>query len=191
MLKIRNSYRVWALFLSLFAGGLVSCSEKKKTPPPPPVITKKDLWEPSMKVNKKFSKEEKRLIDLYVARRKWDMLETGTGVRILRFAEGNGRPVESGAWILVEFEVELLDGSLCYSSYQTGAEQFNVDHDNVESGLHEAVKYLREGDEAVIIIPSHKAFGLMGDLSKIPPLSAVVYKLKIVRVQGEKGISVM
>jgi len=54
----------------------------------------------------------------------------------------------------------------------------------VESGLHEVMKYLREGDRAVVIIPSHLAFGLLGDLDKVPPFSTVVYDIYLAEVES-------
>jgi FKBP-type peptidyl-prolyl cis-trans isomerase FkpA len=163
---------------------LASCNSKKQEPQPEIVINLDDFREPSTEVLKQLSREEAEAIHAYVKRHGWTMLETGTGVQIYIYRKGTAISAVSGDMILLDFEITLLDGTVCYSSKETGAEEFRVDYDEVESGLHEAVKYLHEGDKAIVIIPSHRAFGLIGDLSKIPPLSTVVYDLSIVKVYG-------
>jgi len=35
------------------------------------------------------------------------------------------------------------------------------------------------GDKAKLIIPSHLAFGLAGDMDQIPPLSPIVYDIEV------------
>lgn len=133
-------------------------------------------------INKKMGKEEKQAIDAYVKRNNLDMIETGTGVRYMIYKEGGGISAESMDIVVLDFEIKLLDGTVCYSSEESGPEDFVVDYDNVESGMHEAIKYLHEGDKAIVIIPSHRAFGLAGDDDKIPPMSTVIYNLEVLKV---------
>jgi FKBP-type peptidyl-prolyl cis-trans isomerase len=77
----------------------------------------------------------------------------------------------------------LLDGTLCYSSDSLGEKTFLVEQDNVESGLHEGIQKLREGDKALFILPSHIAHGLLGDDSKIPSHSSVIYEIELLSVR--------
>lgn len=170
---------VWMTAALMLA--MISCGPKKK-PQEPIVLHYKDLENPIINVNKQLSREEKQSIDAYVKRNKLDMTETGTGVRYMIYENGKGPAAESGDVVMLDFEVKLLDGTVCYTSKEGGAEAFMVDYDNVESGLHEAIKYLHQGDKAIIIIPSHRAFGLAGDEDKIPPLSTVVYNLHLLEV---------
>lgn len=164
---------------------VISCKEKKPKEPPV-LIDMNDLKEPIEKVNKKMGHEEKEAIDAYVKRNKFDMIETGTGVRYLIYEKGKGPIAEADDIVVLDFEVKLLDGTVCYTSEENGPEEFVVDNDHVESGLHEAIKYMHEGDKSIVIIPSHRAFGLLGDEDKIPPLSTVVYNLHVLKVQKRK-----
>ena len=163
-----------------------SCGHKKKTQPV--VININEFEDPLLKKNKELSKEEKRSIDAYVARNHFDMVETGTGVRYMIYEKGNGRTAKTKDVVLIDFDIKLLDGTICYSSRQTGSEEFMVDYDNVESGLHEAIKFVHEGDKAIIIIPSHRAFGLAGDQDRIPPLSTVVYNITLLKIIKEEKL---
>lgn len=169
--------------LSLFIA-LNSCGQKKKNQPV--IININEFDDPLIKKNKELSKEEKIAIDAYVKRNKFDMIETGTGVRYMIYEKGSGPAANTKDVVVMDFDIKLLDGTMCYSSRQSGAEQFVVDYDNVESGLHEAIKYLHQGDKAIIIIPSHKAFGLAGDMDRIPPLSTVVYNISLLEVIRKK-----
>jgi len=40
--------------------------------------------------------------------------------------------------------------------------------------------HLKRGDAAIIILPSHLAFGLLGDQDMIPPRSTVIYEIEII-----------
>lgn len=164
--------------LSLLA--IAGCKEKIQQPVKE--INMNELKEPLMKVNRKISREEKLAIDGYVKRRNWNMTETGTGVRYMIIEQGSEETPASGDVVIIDFEISLLDGTVCYTSKESGPEHFVVDYDNVESGMHEAIKHLHKGDKAIIIIPSHRAFGLAGDMAKIPPLSTVIYKIHVLEI---------
>ncbi|MBK8226789.1 MAG: FKBP-type peptidyl-prolyl cis-trans isomerase [Flavobacteriales bacterium] len=64
-----------------------------------------------------------------------------------------------------------------------GPEGFLVEEDNVESGLHEAIQQLSVGDSAIIIIPSYRAHGLIGDQDRVPPRSTVVYRIGLAGIR--------
>jgi FKBP-type peptidyl-prolyl cis-trans isomerase len=59
-------------------------------------------------------------------------------------------------------------------------EEFVIDKSDIESGIQEGIKKMREGDRAKMIIPSHLAHGLVGDLDKIPPLSVIVVDIHLI-----------
>jgi FKBP-type peptidyl-prolyl cis-trans isomerase len=83
----------------------------------------------------------------------------------------------------VKYRISLLDGTVCYTSDATGPKDIVIAKDNTESGLHEGLQYLHEGDEATYILPSHLAHGLMGDGDKIPPKASVVYEIKLISLK--------
>jgi len=169
------------LILNAFISSIffVSCGNSAPEPNVLPLINAEKLDEALIQVNRRLKTQEMYLIQRYVERRNWKMTETGTGVHIMWIERGKGRQPESREWVRISFEISLLDGSQCYSSTESGDEWFKVDYDQVESGMHEAIKYLREGDRAIIIIPSFRAFGLAGDMDKIPGNRTIVYDLTL------------
>lgn len=159
-----------------------SCSGKNHINPEPIQQDASVINEPSISANKTISAKEKESINEFVRRKQWDMVESGTGVRYGIYASTNGIAIESGDMVDLEYTLELLDGTPISKTENGETEMVIVDKDNVESGLHEALKYLHLGDKAKVIIPSHLAFGLTGDQDKIPGFSTLVYDIHIVEV---------
>ena len=166
-------------------GAMLSCTHAGVKPSEP----EKDEVEyfttqESIQINRQWLQDESFRIDRFIERHGWDAISTGTGVRYQIYETGNGDQVEAGKLVTLDFEVRLIDAdtTLCYSSKETGPQTFLVEMDNVESGLHEAVTYLKVGDKARVILPHVLAHGLAGNLDKIPPLSAVLYDLTVLGV---------
>jgi FKBP-type peptidyl-prolyl cis-trans isomerase len=109
---------------------------------------------------------------------------TGTGIRYQLLRDQPGTAALPGQWAMVNYRVELLNGDTAYTTETGHPEAFKVEMDNVESGLHEGIQLLSPGDSAVIIIPSYRAHGLIGDMDRIPMRSSVVYHIGLVKVSG-------
>lgn len=145
-------------------------------------INPEQLKEPLISANKRIVSRESRDIEAYIRTRELNMVKTGTGLRYMMIKEGHGPHPQTKDQVKVHFRISLLDGTICYDSYQSGAETFIVDHDEVESGLHEGIKLMKAGGKAKFILPSHLAHGLLGDKDKIPPLSPVVYDIELIAI---------
>lgn len=142
-------------------------------------IGRKQLEEPLIKINKTVAEIEKEQIDAYIHRHNWEMTETGTGLRYMIYQKGYGAQAKESMIAVISYEVSLLNGDVCYSSKEKGPEEFLIGRDDVESGLHEGITYLHVGDKAKLILPSHLAHGLLGDLEKIPPRSTIIYDVEL------------
>lgn len=168
----------WPILLSM----LLACGEGR-TPPPAQVgeaHAPKDTR--LMDENKAFAQREAHDIEAWIARQGVAMSRSGTGVCYKLVRDLPGDTVRPEQFATVNYEVFLLDGTKCYASTPGKPESFKVEHDNVESGLHEGIQHLSPGDSAVIVIPSHRAFGLIGDQDKIPMRSTVVYHIGLVKI---------
>jgi FKBP-type peptidyl-prolyl cis-trans isomerase FkpA len=140
------------------------------------------LKESILKNNQQNVGRESDMIDAYIAENKLSMETTGTGLRFVITHKTQGAKAMPEMLAKVEYKISLLDGSECYSSDSTGAVTFRVDHDDVESGLHEGIKLLRVGEHAKFILPSHLAYGLTGDQNKIPPRTPIIYDIKLIQL---------
>lgn len=177
------------LLYSLIIGGvLLSCSEPEK--PKDDYNDLLDHWTPEVSsgMNSTFAEEEDEEIDLYLERYPdWNMTKTGTGLRYMVYQSSEeGDSAHVGDIVTVTFEISLLDGTICYNSQEKGAESFMVEKTDIESGLHEGIKFMKNGDKAKFILPSHMAHGLIGDQDKIPPLSPVIYDIHLINVENNE-----
>ena len=146
---------------------------------------KKDVssMESLEKVNRYLVRTEGEDIENYIRRHGWDMEETGTGLRVWVYEHGNGPQAEKGLVATLNYKTWLINGDLIYSSNELGPKEFLIGKGGVESGLEEAILKLHVGDKAKLIIPSHLAFGLLGDNNKIPPRSTVVYDIELISLK--------
>lgn len=161
---------------------MLSCQPEKEPVVEEVYEVKEPTKEELIEQHRFWVKDESYKIDQYVERHNWDAISTESGIRYYIYEKGAGKTIEKDMVITVDFEVRLIDAdtTLCYSSKENGQHSFLVGMDNVESGLHEAVKYLHVGDKAYVILPHFAAHGLIGDMNKIPPLSTVLYDIHVI-----------
>jgi FKBP-type peptidyl-prolyl cis-trans isomerase len=173
-----------SLFLIMVGLSLGCCTTKPKQNE----VTRQEIKQPMMDVNRQLIKQESERINSYIERRSYKAEATGTGLRMVWLKKNNTegkRPVE-GDVATVKYKIELLDGTVCYSSDEKGPRSFTVAADNVESGLHEGIQLMQPGEKAIMIMPPHLAHGMRGDDDKIPPLSTLVVTLDFVSFSSKK-----
>lgn len=182
--QIRFKYNMKALALVFGIWLMVNACENRETTEGANFPSQREVNRSMEAVNRQMTLDEDSEIEGYARRRGWEMTKTGTGLRYMVLQNGQGLThPQTGQRVTLTYEISLLDGSVVYSSDTSGPRSFVVGHDHVERGLHEAVTYLKEGDSARIILPSHLAHGLSGDNDKIPPRSSVVYLLKLLDIE--------
>jgi gliding motility-associated peptidyl-prolyl isomerase len=162
--------------LLLLIAGCDNQPEKKKNIDP-------DAYEkPLMEANKAVVRTEKQHIDDFLRRYKWDMTETGSGLQYIIYEEGNGPAVRKGQLAVLEYTVKLITGDIIYTSDDLGPMEFTVGKAEVISGLEEGILLLHVGDKAKFIIPSHLAYGLLGDEDRIPGKATLIYDIELLKL---------
>jgi FKBP-type peptidyl-prolyl cis-trans isomerase len=130
---------------------------------------------------------ENQEIDSYTSRHGYSMNKTGTGLRYQILEKGSGiDSIMTGDQVKMNYTVSLLDGTLLYSSDSSGVLEFRVDKSDMASGIHEGVKFMKPGDEAVFIMPSHLAYGLTGDGGKVTNYKVLVVNVELLTVIKEE-----
>jgi FKBP-type peptidyl-prolyl cis-trans isomerase len=158
---------------------LTACGQNGQTPPPSPAMDRK---EELIDENKRWAEREARDIDLWVRRQGVPFNRSGTGLRWRLVRDVPGDTARPEQLARVHYRLGLLSGDTCYTTEPGRPEDFRVEHDDVESGLHEAIQHLSVGDSAVVVIPSHRAHGLVGDQNKVPMRSPVIYYIGLDRL---------
>jgi len=133
--------------------------------------------------NKGILKTEDREIDDFILRYHWSMTKSPTGLRYMIYKQGSGKKSARGKVATLQYTVRLLNGNLCYSSAADGPKIFKIGHGGVETGLEEGILLLKVGDRAKFILPSHLAFGLLGDQQRIPQNATLVYDVELVEIK--------
>lgn len=135
-----------------------------------------------IKANKGLVSLDKERIEAFVKRHNWDMETSKTGLWYQIYEHGTGDSAQSGKVATLNYEVSLLDGTLCYTSDSIGPKRFLIGQGGVESGLEEAILMMRVGDKARFVMPPHLAHGLIGDEDKIPARATIVYKVDLLNL---------
>ena len=140
--------------------------------------------EESIALNKQLLEEEEINIEIYLTHHSsWKMTKTGTGLRYHIYETSKGEVPLPGMKVGVIMTVKLLDETICYETPDDMIDEFIVDKSNVETGVQEAIKLMKVGEKAKLIIPAHLAHGITGDLEKIPPISTLIVDLKLVSAE--------
>jgi FKBP-type peptidyl-prolyl cis-trans isomerase len=135
-----------------------------------------------IKYNKAVVKTEDQEIEDLMQRYGWKMVKSTTGLRYMIYKHGAGERAVKGKKVTISYEVRLINGNLCYSSAEKGQKEFTAGRGEVEVGIEEGILLMRVGDRAKFIVPSHLAFGLLGDQDKIPPKSTLIYDIELIKL---------
>jgi len=176
-------------FFSLFFFSLilVSCDESIKEQ-----VATGNTWNDSTSVgfNKDRLKEEELQINLFLSHHSEIQAQTtGTGLRYQIVKKSNGIKVQSGDSVEVSLKISLLNGSICYQTDSSDVDLFLVDKSSIESGIQEGIKFMKEGEKAIFILPSNLAHGLLGDFEKIPPMSPIKVDIELIKVTKNNKIN--
>lgn len=177
---------IWSfqkLFLIFILLGGVSCKEPEIHQTQTPAqnsVTDKLIKEQFIRANQQLMQKENDEMDNYAKSHKMPFFRTQSGIRYYVYKpSAKGDSIRDSMLISMDFEVRLLNGSLCYSSKTEGRKTFVVGHENIESGVHKGVQYLKRGDKALLLIPSPLAHGLLGDFKKIPPQMPIICDIAV------------
>ncbi len=135
-----------------------------------------------VKYNKELVRDENQEIEDFIARHQWKMEKTATGLRFHIFPAGKGQKAVKGKMVAISYSVSLLNGQEVYSSVSGEPRVFVLGLGRAESGVEEGILMMRKGDRAKFIVPSHLAFGLLGDLNNIPVRAALVYEIELLKI---------
>jgi len=166
----------WILPLIFLLGACRESNDDSMTQGPKEKIIKEQF----IKVNQGVIAKENDEMDAYCRSHKMNFTRTGSGIRYFVYKSSpKGDSITDGKIITMHYKVSLLNGTLCYESAPGRPLTFEVGHEDIESGIHKGVQYLKTGDKALLLIPSHLAHGLLGDMNKIPPQVPILYQVEI------------
>jgi FKBP-type peptidyl-prolyl cis-trans isomerase FkpA len=136
----------------------------------------KGVREQFMQANQQLMQKENDEMDYYVRSHQMPFIKTSSGIRYYVYKPSvSGDSIRDGMRVRLTYKLYLLDGTLAYSSEKDGVREFIIGQEDIESGIHKGLQFLKKGDKALLIIPSPLAHGLLGDMKRIPPQMPIVY----------------
>ena len=132
-----------------------------------------------VRTNRYMQMRHQDQIKAFLERVGWDAEQTSSGLWIVVEEEGNGPLILESDMVEYIFSSSLLDGTPCYSANIENPRVIIVGKGDVESGVNEGLKLLKNGSRAILLIPPHLAHGNFGDRNLIPGNSILIYKIEI------------
>jgi FKBP-type peptidyl-prolyl cis-trans isomerase FkpA len=169
---------IFSFSVLLLLTGLFSCGNPRKTTPSqktPERLTEKQL----IVFNRRLLRQEKKQIDAFIRLKHWKMKVTGTGLRYQVLSPGKGAKAHTGQRAVIRYSVEDFYGHQFYS----GVKSFKIGFGGVASGLEEGILFMRVGEKARFVLPSHLAYGLSGDGDKVPPHTPIIYYVELLKLK--------
>jgi hypothetical protein len=174
---------LFVLFCSLFSISLLSACKR-----PQPKTAPKTNWSNAHSVdfNQELSAREELKIATFLAHyRELKMQKTASGLRYMIYQKApQTLPLAiEGQRAAIQVVIKTLDQKICYQTPKDEVEWLSIAHSEKETGIHEALLFMRKGEAAKLILPSYLGHGLLGDRQSIPPQSILYIDLKLIELQ--------
>jgi len=133
-----------------------------------------------------LKKKEEETLKKYLDDNKITVAPLISGLYYVETLKGNGAKIDTGSWVKVHFSVGLTDGKQIFSTQERGeAMEFECGTNFDTPGFEEGITKMLKGGKAILIAPSHIAFGDKGRGAMIPPYATVIYNVEIVDVKSK------
>ena len=120
-----------------------------------------------VKANQYMQQRHQDHMAAFVERVGWKAEVTPMGLWIIHEIQGDGSLIVENSLVTFSFESSLLDGTPCYRASAQKPKVITIGKGGVESGVEQGMTWLREGSEAVFLIPPHLGHGNFGESSSL------------------------
>ncbi len=136
-----------------------------------------------------FGDYEKMVLKNFIDEQKINVKPTKSGLYFLKIKDGVGKKVKKGDLVTINYEGRFLNGKF-FDSTKKRNQPLDFVYGTewqVIPGINEAIGMMRQGEKAVVIIPSSLAFGDNGSTTGIiPPFTSVIYEIDLLKVRSKK-----
>jgi len=106
---------------------------------------------------------------------------TSSGLQYKILRSGSGKTPTAADKVTTHYRGTLINGEEFDSSYKRG-QQATFAVNGVIAGWTEALQLMKEGDKWQLFIPTGLAYGKRPPTTKIPPNSALIFELELIKV---------
>ena len=132
-------------------------------------------------VNRDIVRNEATDIRLLINRYGWNMQCDPAGYYYEILDEGQGSLLKKGDDVALRCHITLMDGTTVFDSGKDGTKDLVIGRSDEPVGLQEALQQMRHGAKARLILPSHLAYGSIGDGAGIPGFATLVYYIEVIK----------
>ncbi len=132
-----------------------------------------------------FGDYEKVILQQFLKEEKLPVHPTSSGMYYLKLREGNGKKVEKGDTVTINYEGRFLNGKFFDSTIKRKQPfQFVYGTEwQVIKGLEEGIGMMTENEKSLFILPSGLAFGTEGSSTGIvPPFTSLLFEVEIISI---------
>ena len=176
----------WIVLVILLTAG---CKNNRNTAREPVSHERQKVDMQSVNTNRDLNRREEEYIKKMIASDSLhDYADSGHGFwyRYIRKNPKAEYLPQPGDVVTLQYEIRDLSDNVIYSKEENGIRKYKVDKENYFRGFREAVKLLKEGEEAVFLFPSNAAYGYHGDEKKIGTNVPLKVYLRILKVEKKE-----
>ncbi len=171
--------RTISIFLSLAVIGIYcACRSSHKQEE----LTSGELNDHIAAANQLMVHHEKEEIAAFISRHQFIMDSTGTGLRYDIYFNSQGEKPKPHDAVVVAYKVYFLNGTLVYDHPESSPDTFRLAEAQRPRGLEDALFQMSPGSKARLVLPSHLAYGMIGDQARIPGATPLYYDLCLLKI---------
>lgn len=168
---------IFILFISTIS---ISCAKREARYP---VVVKSGTdYQQSIELAKKINQKEERQFKKYALDNKLVFERSNFGFQYIA-NNLNGDTIKTGDLVRYNRTIESLNGQVIYPKQEYSllvGKQVEI------NGIHEGLKLLTNGANAIFLFPSHQAYGYHGDDNKISSNTPLLFRIEILNVEKQK-----
>ncbi len=165
---------------------LILSSCLNPTPRHPISHHSKSFLKESVERNKRINAFEESVIKQYIAQDSLNVYLTssnGFWYKYINKVKGEFPQPKIGDEVVFSYEISDLSNNILYSSKELGNVSYFIDKEDIESGLQNGLKLMKESEKIVFLFPSYNALGIIGDTDKIGMNQPLIYKVQLIKIK--------
>lgn len=167
--------------LCLLLLSLVSCYNNE--PRRPINHSTQDFYKELIEQNKKLNAREKNFIEKVIAKDTiHNYAESSSGFWYFydKKSAVQGKTPKSEDVVTIKYEIfDIFDEII----YQEELKTIKVDKENLIEGMMEGIKLMKEQEIVTFVIPSYRAYGVLGDENKIGVNQPIKVKINLINIK--------
>lgn len=154
-----------------------SCAKQPIHPPVGGVLSEKDL-QISKNRSKSLNELERQQIQDWIGQQKEEFFTMGLGYWINKDALKQNPKRSDGERLSYQYDIYDFDRVKLYEQPKIANDVYLGKFEELKA-IDDALRYMKPGDEATLLVPSLLAYGTYGDNDKIPNDMPLIIKLKV------------